>query len=138
MGEPWNIEEQDETEDVSPPWPNDWDVSLDLLHTNIHKAVTDIKKSGNFYYYRRNYPEADRKYRKALRYINWWLSKAVHADDQQAKNLLITMLINLSAVKLQLNEFIEVVNLCSEVSSKLKKNMFVHDLVFILNTIFFF
>ncbi|KAJ8970357.1 hypothetical protein NQ314_001268 [Rhamnusium bicolor] len=43
-GEPWNIEERDGTEDVYPPWPNDWDIdSVENLGAIIN-AINAIKK----------------------------------------------------------------------------------------------
>lgn len=35
-------------------------------------VITEIKQSGNYFYKAKDYVHADRKYKKALRYIEWW------------------------------------------------------------------
>nr|CAH7753098.1 unnamed protein product [Callosobruchus chinensis] len=36
-GEPWNIEENDGTDDKYPPWPNDWEIEVNKIITKSRK-----------------------------------------------------------------------------------------------------
>lgn len=62
---PWNIDENDGTSDIYPPWPNDWNGSLDIQM--VAKVIQNINDSGNIYFYRQNFLDAERKYKKVLR-----------------------------------------------------------------------
>lgn len=63
--EPWNMAENDETPDVYPTWPEDWEAKIN--HETVMEALKNINQSGTVFFYNRNYLEAERKYGKVLR-----------------------------------------------------------------------
>ncbi|KAF5296690.1 hypothetical protein FQR65_LT19803 [Abscondita terminalis] len=69
-GDSWNINEDDGTADVYPPWPDDW---------------------GTTY----------RKYRKSLRYIDYFLSTGKGFNSKLVQNMKVSSLLNLAAVRLK-------------------------------------
>lgn len=120
-GENWGLNECDGTEDVFPPWPEDWDYSSETEKMS-YKYVTDvikkIKDSGNYYFVKhKNYVDAARKYKKALRYYNWMMKieKASDELDGSTVDLKITILLNLAAVRLKQNKYRETLKLCNDV-----------------------
>lgn len=106
----------DGTDDVFPPWPNDWDAKLN--DKMIKDAINKIKDSGNFFFYKNNYVDSERKYKKALRYIDWFLaSENDKADLEHVEELRINSLLNLAAVRLKRNKFKQVLDLCTQVNN---------------------
>ncbi|XP_063236521.1 peptidyl-prolyl cis-trans isomerase D-like isoform X2 [Bacillus rossius redtenbacheri] len=77
-GQDWGVAESDGTADVYPPFPEDWhqDASRPPKVEAVERVVLDIKASGNSYFTAENYVDASRKYKKALRYIDWWVPQA--------------------------------------------------------------
>lgn len=112
-GEPWNIEESDTTEDVYPPWPNDCE--LDWETVKMEDVIERIKESGNFYFRKKNYTDSDRKYKKALRYIDWLISNKRACNISNINSMKINSLLNLAAVRLKKNKLKDVVEICSQV-----------------------
>ncbi|XP_011684552.1 PREDICTED: peptidyl-prolyl cis-trans isomerase D isoform X2 [Wasmannia auropunctata] len=120
-GEDWGLEENDGTEDVFPPWPEDWNYSKlvsKLTHLFMEDTIRKIKKSGNEYFAKENYVDASRKYKKALRYHDWM--KQHHEDMVDTfygslTDLRLTLLLNLAAVRLKQKEYRKTVDLCNEV-----------------------
>ncbi|RZB40848.1 peptidyl-prolyl cis-trans isomerase D, partial [Asbolus verrucosus] len=117
-GEPWGIEEKDGTEDVYPPWPNDWDLHPDGDEKIIENAINKIKDSGNYFFKENNYVDSERKYIKALRYIDWFIGLNRTQNRDRVEELRINSLLNLAAVRLKRNKYKEVVDLCSQVITK--------------------
>ncbi|KAJ8944397.1 hypothetical protein NQ318_023170 [Aromia moschata] len=116
-GDPIDVREADGTEDVYPPWPNDWDLNPLENYAVVERAVTDIKNSGNHFYQKQNYIDSERKYVKTLRYIDWYLcNKRKSNYRSNIENLRLISMLNLSAVKLKRNKYKEVIELCDEVS----------------------
>lgn len=114
-GEPFSIEESDGTEDVFPPWPNDWEVSSSNVNV-VKDAVEKIKSSGAHYFYKGNYLDAERKYKKALRYIDWYLHEnAADAGNEEINKMRLTIILNLATTKHKLDKHKEVVHLCTQV-----------------------
>lgn len=95
-----------------PPWPDDWEYEHNNI--NIEKVVTNIKNSGNFYYKKDQLIDSERKYKKALRYINWYVDKKKEFNDKM-RSIKINSLLNMSTVKLKRQKYQDVVSLCSEV-----------------------
>ncbi|XP_076641497.1 cyclophilin 40 [Halictus rubicundus] len=126
-GQDWGLEENDGTEDVFCPWPEDWDDITDTKKTDskhLMEVIGKIKDSGNYYFSRKNYVDAGRKYKKALRYYNW-MNKMVDkpdSSDDPMTNTKIVILLNLAAVKLKKKKHREALKLCTEVLQIDKNN----------------
>ncbi|XP_071864093.1 cyclophilin 40 [Bombus fervidus] len=116
----WELEENDGTEDVFTPWPEDWDYSKNIKRQDykyIMDVIQKIKDSGNYYFLQKNYVDAGRKYKKALRYYKWMM-KTVDVPDSSNESIVntkVTLLLNLAAVKLKQKSHREALKLCSEV-----------------------
>ncbi|XP_044253889.1 peptidyl-prolyl cis-trans isomerase D isoform X1 [Tribolium madens] len=121
-GVPWGIEEQDGTEDIYPPWPNDWDLQSDKREKLIENAINRIKNSGNHFFKQSNYVDSERKYIKALRYIDWYLGLKENKNIKNIEDLKMNSLLNLAAVRLKRHKYKEVIDLCSQVILKEPKN----------------
>ncbi|KYN34857.1 Peptidyl-prolyl cis-trans isomerase D [Trachymyrmex septentrionalis] len=119
-GENWGLEENDGSEDVYTPWPEDWDYSKHvnkLTHKFMEDVIRKIKESGNSYFTKQNYVDANRKYRKALRYYDWMNKQKNMSDTFYASlvDLKLTLLLNLAAVRLKQEEYRKAIDLCNEV-----------------------
>ncbi|XP_044734825.1 peptidyl-prolyl cis-trans isomerase D-like isoform X2 [Chrysoperla carnea] len=118
--ENWGIEDADCTDDVYPPWPEDWQrTGKEEIHDYMD-VVNKIKNSGNYHFSNKNYVESDRKYRKALRYINFSTKVQMDSDGPDydrstLNNIKVISLLNLAAVKLKRNDFKEARDCCIEV-----------------------
>ncbi|XP_035722502.1 peptidyl-prolyl cis-trans isomerase D-like isoform X2 [Vespa mandarinia] len=97
-GENWNLEENDGSEDIYTPWPEDWDYAL----------CTDKLT---------NYIDAGRKYKKALRYYEWMIKLTDMPDTlgDSATGLKVTTMLNLAAVQLKKKDYRSTLKLCNEV-----------------------
>ncbi|XP_031839609.1 cyclophilin 40 isoform X2 [Nomia melanderi] len=83
-GEDWGLNENDGTEDIFPAWPEDWDYATDtkeLDYMYIIEVIKKIKDSGNYYFSKKNYVDAGRKYKKALRYYKWMTSTTIISNS---------------------------------------------------------
>ncbi|KAF5308316.1 hypothetical protein FQR65_LT06310 [Abscondita terminalis] len=97
-GDSWNINEDDGTADVYPPWPDDWGTTC---NEKFEEAITNIKHSGNHFFKQQNYIDSDRKYRKSLRYIDYFLSTGKGFNSKLVQNMKVSSLLNLAAVRLK-------------------------------------
>ncbi|XP_076619620.1 cyclophilin 40 [Colletes latitarsis] len=126
-GQNWDLEENNGTEDVFAPWPEDWDYSMDIKKLDykyIMEVIRKIKVSGNNYFSQKNYVDAGKKYKKAIRYYNWMI-KTVDIPDssnESVRNTRMALLLNLAAVKLKTKKHREVLRLCTEVLQLDKNN----------------
>lgn len=77
--------------------------------------IEDIKDSGNYYYHKTNYIDSDRKYKKALRYIDWLITSEKNYNNTNIKNMKISSLLNLAAVRLKKTKYKDVIDLCDQV-----------------------
>lgn len=109
------IEEQDGTEDIYPPWPNDWDLQPEKEEDVIENAINKIKDSGNYFFKENNYIDSERKYIKALRYIDWYLGLNKNKNIKEVEELRINSMLNLAAVQLKRHKHKEVISLCNQV-----------------------
>lgn len=82
------------------------------------EVIKKIKVSGNDYFSQKNYVDAGRKYKKALRYYKWMIKTADTVDpcSELIVNIRMALLLNLAAVKLKAKKHREVLKLCTEVS----------------------
>lgn len=112
-GESWNYWENDGTEDVYPPWPDDWDYEKHKM--NIENVIINIQNSGNYYFKNNALVDSDRKYKKALRYINWFINKNSNCNFDKLRSMKIKALLNMATVRLKRQKYDDVVSLCTEV-----------------------
>ncbi|XP_071560065.1 peptidyl-prolyl cis-trans isomerase D isoform X3 [Temnothorax nylanderi] len=121
--ESWGLEEDDGSEDVFPPYPEDWDFPSQaithyrLTHQFMEAVIQKIKNSGNAYFAQQNFVDAGRKYKKALRYYLWMSKQQNMADTFYASlaDLRLTLLLNLAAVHLKQKQYRKTIDLCNEV-----------------------
>lgn len=84
----------------------------------METVIRKIKDSGNNYFVKKNYVDAGRKYKKALRYYVW-MSKQQNMSDTFYASLIdlrLTLLLNLAAVYLNQKQYRKTISLCNEVS----------------------
>lgn len=123
----WGLEENDGSMDVFTPWPEDWDYSgqsEELDHDYVTDVIKKIKDSGNHYFKKKNYVDAGRKYKKALRYHKWMVKEVNIPSnlDESMTDLKMVILLNLAAVKLKKKQHQEALALCNEVLQWKKNN----------------
>ncbi|KAI4498680.1 hypothetical protein M0802_006147 [Mischocyttarus mexicanus] len=118
--ENWNLVENDDSEDAYTPWPEDWDHSLStdtLTYKYVSEVIRKIKDSGNHYFSKKNYVDAGRKYKKALRYYDWMIKIKNVPDtmEDSITDLKVTIMLNFAAVQLKKKDYRSAVKLCNEV-----------------------
>lgn len=111
-GEPWNINEDDGTEDKYPPWPDDWQKQVDNINI-MEVTVEDIKNSGNYYFNKNDFANAERKYVKCLRYIDWYLNQK--PEEILKKSIKVTLMMNLATAQLKRRKYKESALLCTQI-----------------------
>lgn len=112
-GESWNYCEKDETEDIYPPYPDDWEYDNDKI--NIENVVMKIKNAGNFYFKRNNLKNSGRKYQKALRYINWYTKLNKNFNSSRMFMIKIKTLLNMATVNFRQQKYKDAISLCTQV-----------------------
>lgn len=85
----------------------------------MEEVIRKIKNSGNDYFFKKNFVDAARKYKKALRYYRWMSAQQDMPDTLYTSlaDLKPILLLNLAAVRLKQNKSREVIDLCNEVSN---------------------
>lgn len=154
-GEEWNICDNDKSDDKLPPFPEDWNeghhemtvISIFLFGANqlicanafccyfsryfqLDQAIEvleSIKSAGNLFFSMKEYVDARRKYKKTVRYFNFFkdrLESKYRADENvpDAKEKLQPVIqinsavcLNIAAVELKLNNADSAKNACDEV-----------------------
>ncbi|KAF6197488.1 hypothetical protein GE061_020154 [Apolygus lucorum] len=113
-GESWHIPENDG--DNVPAFPDDWNVNENDLKIEDAAAVFNkIKDSGNVFFRKADYPNANRKYKKALRYIEWY--SKTRPSKMNMNSLKVACLSNFAAVSLKCGEYKLAHELCNQVLS---------------------
>lgn len=85
----------------------------------MEEVIRRIKNSGNFYFSKKNFVDAGRKYKKALRYYLWMCQQKDMPDTINVSDLTdlkSVLLLNLAAVYLKRKEYRNVIHLCNEAS----------------------
>ncbi|XP_074037539.1 cyclophilin 40 isoform X2 [Leptinotarsa decemlineata] len=111
-GESWNIGENDETEDIYTPWPDDCEEEFLKNPIVAELTINNIKNSGKHFYNKNEFINAERKYTKCLRYIDWTLTHKIEID--KIEDIQSVLLLNLAAVKLRRRKYKEAILLCNE------------------------
>ena len=127
-GDDWGICDDDRSGEKLPPFPEDWDEKANEF--TIEEAVEileSIKRAGNLFFGTKDYVEANRKYKKTLRYYNYLKDKleAVHRIGltvhqlreklQPLHQISAAVCLNIAAVELKLNNAENARNSCDEV-----------------------
>ncbi|XP_031626573.1 peptidyl-prolyl cis-trans isomerase D isoform X2 [Contarinia nasturtii] len=128
--EDWNYCDNDKSEDKLPPFPEDWDEKTkDFTVEEAVRVLESIKAAGNMFFKEKNYVESCRKYKKTVRYFNYFKDKL---ETKYRKGLTVQKLreklqcvyqinsvvcLNLAAVELKLNNVENAKNACDEVLS---------------------
>ncbi|CAG9765505.1 unnamed protein product [Ceutorhynchus assimilis] len=107
----WGLEENDGTPDIYPPWPNDWDNQSVNVNT-VKQVVENINQSGNVFFYRGQFKDAERKYKKVVRYIDWFLQQTRSKSFLDLRN---NALLNMTAVSLKLQKNKKALQYCNEI-----------------------
>lgn len=114
-GEDFGLNENDGL-DVYPAWPEDSE--LDFNQKELVKEVAEnIKATGNKYFKQQDYIEANRKYKKALRYLNRLheVNEDIDKDeDKNVVNVVLPCILNSAACKLKLQRYNEALEDCDE------------------------
>ncbi|KAL9905338.1 peptidyl-prolyl cis-trans isomerase D [Glossina fuscipes] len=127
-GQDWCINDNDESGDTLPPYPQDWIDKLKPLTTDeLLQILLSIRSAGNHYFTKSQFNEARRKYRKANRYynffrkrFNWQESPQNSYKNEEFKeldNLSVLNNINMAAVDLKCQEYENAKYCCSEALS---------------------
>ncbi|XP_011306836.1 peptidyl-prolyl cis-trans isomerase D [Fopius arisanus] len=121
-GENWGIYEDDGTLDIYTSYPEDWDYVLNTDEEKIDakyvmEVVEQIKSSGNYYFDKKNYSKAGKKYKKSLRFYDWLLKRDRAPEDllEPLQNLRNSIMLNASAVEIKLGRYREALKLCNNV-----------------------
>ncbi|EEB17620.1 40 kDa peptidyl-prolyl cis-trans isomerase, putative [Pediculus humanus corporis] len=128
--EPWSFGDNDGTSDTHPPDPRDLDLELCNVVDYLN-VLSQIRESGNYFFARKNFIEAGRKYKKAIRYINFWISQKylkglstneINDFHNELEKINVCCSLNLAAVLLKKGLFRQSYQLCDEVVNKEKNN----------------
>lgn len=88
------------------------------------ELINEVRRSGNYFFSKRNFIKAGEKYKKSIRYIEYWTSpeftivlndskkKEIYQELEKAKMLCF---LNAAAVGLKKGLFRQCLNLCNEV-----------------------
>lgn len=115
-GESCEVNDDDETEDILPPFPRDWNLwESDLTLNEMIGYLKCIKEAGNFYYNERRFVEAARKYKKALRFYNHFNDRTnLPEEKEQLRAFFLCNNVNLAGVQLKLKNYAETIGASSE------------------------
>nr|XP_018904519.1 PREDICTED: peptidyl-prolyl cis-trans isomerase D [Bemisia tabaci] len=113
----WGVEEDDETDDVYPPWPHDCHQLSKLEEEELKTIFMRIKDSGTFYFKANNLVDAYRKYKKAYQYLLWMENKLTESND-----LKVVSLLNLAAVEIKMKKYKDCLSHCDQVLKLDEKN----------------
>lgn len=80
------------------------------------KILSDIKDAGNFFYKSHRFVEAARRYKKAIRYYNYFMDRCNYPPDKDRLiDFHVINLLNYAAVELKLQHHFDVIFACNEV-----------------------
>ncbi|XP_055307468.1 peptidyl-prolyl cis-trans isomerase D [Sitodiplosis mosellana] len=127
-GDDWSFCDDDRSGEKLPPFPEDWDQKANEFTIEQAVAILEsIKTAGNLFFGNKEYVDANRKYKKTLRYFNYLKDKleAIHRKGltvQQLREKLQALhqinsvvCLNIAAVELKLNNAENAKNSCDEV-----------------------
>ncbi|KAL1460194.1 hypothetical protein WDU94_012129 [Cyamophila willieti] len=114
----WGVIEHDGSQDTYPAFPEDWKLSPESVQLDeMRDVIQAMKSSGNDYFKNNQLHNAQRKYKKALRYIQWYNGSQSFLQQKHFSGSFTATLLNLAAVQLKFREYKNAVHLCDEVLS---------------------
>ncbi|XP_054163987.1 peptidyl-prolyl cis-trans isomerase D-like [Oppia nitens] len=112
--EDYNLNENDGSEDIFPPFPEDTDLDFTSQMEKVLEIGDKIKISGNLYFKNEDFVNANRKYKKALRYLNKLHDNDLNDEtEKRVLNQELPCLLNSAACLLRLKRYeaaLEVLN----------------------------
>ncbi|CAD7002951.1 peptidyl-prolyl cis-trans isomerase D [Ceratitis capitata] len=121
----WGFCEFDTPNYPLPPYPRDWDLKLDDYKTvDLLEILCDIREAGNGAYRSNMLGKARRKYRKAIRYYNFFMTRgkwenfeyfAIPENDLNSMHEFASVnYSNMAAVEMKLHKFENAIYYCTE------------------------
>ncbi|KAJ8399273.1 hypothetical protein AAFF_G00413110 [Aldrovandia affinis] len=113
-GDDWGVAPNDGSGDAHPDFPEDSDVDFKDVN-NIFQVAEDVKGIGNNYFKTQNWLAANKKYSKALRYLEV-CGDVVDDEEAQKKLELIALscILNIAACKLKMQLWQDAIDSCNE------------------------
>ncbi|RLU15844.1 hypothetical protein DMN91_011600 [Ooceraea biroi] len=115
----WKLEEEDDTDDVYPPFPVDWQYQLyntELTYAYMETVIRNIKDSGDYYFAKDEMVDAARKYKKAYRYYTWTLTQWLNDKfEMSLRNLRTEILFSIIDIRLQQEDYRSIIRTSSEI-----------------------
>lgn len=120
-GEDWRVNDDDDEVDTLPPFPDDWNRFYDEFTVDeMLQYLNAIRSVGNRYFKAEQFVRANRRYKKAERYYNFFtnqLNKQSPRREGGQQRVLLTEFhllncLNQAVVQLRLKDFTSVVYAC--------------------------
>ncbi|XP_008483447.1 peptidyl-prolyl cis-trans isomerase D [Diaphorina citri] len=116
LNEDWGVAENDGSQDVYPPFPEDWKSNPETVQLNqMEDVIRTIKNSGNEYFKLNRMHDAQRKYKKAVRYIKWYNQSQSKTQQKHFRSYYTAALLNMAAVQLKFKAYKRAINLCDDI-----------------------
>ncbi|KFB35828.1 hypothetical protein ZHAS_00002757 [Anopheles sinensis] len=119
-GEDWRVHDCDDVFDQLPPFPEDWERFYDIFSVDeVLQYLTAIRNVGNRYFKQKQYVPANRRYKKAERYYNFFNNQfnkqhpRAPEPNVALEQFQLLNCLNQAAVQLQLKEYSNVVRSCN-------------------------
>ncbi|KAG7458762.1 hypothetical protein MATL_G00224100 [Megalops atlanticus] len=114
QGDDWGVAPNDGSGDTHPDFPEDSDIDFKDVD-KILSVAEDVKSIGNNFFKTQNWSAANKKYSKALRYLEV-CGDVVDDDDAQKKlePIALSCILNIAACKLKMQLWQEAIDSCSE------------------------
>ncbi|XP_023655010.2 peptidyl-prolyl cis-trans isomerase D [Paramormyrops kingsleyae] len=116
QGDDWGVAPSDGSGDLHPDFPEDADIDFKDVN-KILSVAEDVKTIGNNFFKSQDWLAANRKYSKALRYLEAG-GEAVDDDDEELQKKLeaiaLSCILNIAACKLKLQSWQDAVDNCNQ------------------------
>uniref|UniRef100_A0A182J317 peptidylprolyl isomerase n=1 Tax=Anopheles atroparvus TaxID=41427 RepID=A0A182J317_ANOAO len=119
-GDDWSVNDTDDEQDKLPPFPEDWERFYDVFPIDeALQYLNAIRSVGNRYFKQNQFVRANRRYKKAERYFNFFSNQfnkqpaRMHEPNGVLQQFQLLNCLNQAAVQLQLKEYRSVVHACN-------------------------
>ncbi|XP_063415307.1 peptidyl-prolyl cis-trans isomerase D-like [Mytilus trossulus] len=127
LGEDDGFVKDDGSGDIYPEWPEDSGVDFENTENKekVLTMITSIKGFGNNFFKEQKIQDAKRKYKKALRYLEYAEDNMDMEEDESNMDKLfnIPITLNLAACSLKLKEYSDALQHCDQVLQEDEKNV---------------
>ncbi|XP_008473972.2 peptidyl-prolyl cis-trans isomerase D-like [Diaphorina citri] len=89
--------------------------SFCLQLNQMEDVIRTIKNSGNEYFKLNRMHDAQRKYKKAVRYIKWYNQSQSKTQQKHFRSYYTAALLNMAAVQLKFKAYKRAINLCDDI-----------------------